>query len=344
MYASEPFLIVTLKPQRLPQYLAIIRPFTMSMWIAVSVTSLVVGLSFWFLHRGLWELSKLTTRTREQFTDPPDRSTMTYAFVYTWSLLLQQTPTQDPSDFYGRTWLSCWMVFSFLVSTVYRTALFASLLVPQMNDPIDSIPQLLKQPGWTWGMEPHYSVGWQFLTESTVPDIQKIAKALQVRAIAEEMKLVSEGKHAFFTWKNYVKNFIAAEYTDRYGNSPVHISREHYLETNGAYWGSRKGAPFVRAITKIQQRLYEGHILDVWLNQILQESTKYAKAKNSTISFIQASHRSHPLHQSHPAGNLPSVMVTRAFCHRRVTEVNQWVNFPSPWPPATGESPKSPSG
>ncbi|XP_066937544.1 glutamate receptor-like [Macrobrachium rosenbergii] len=287
MYAPEPFLIVTLKPQRLPQYLAIIRPFTMTMWIAVVMSCLAVGLSFWFLHRGLWELSKLTILRQSQLTDPPpDTSTMTYALVYTWSLLLQQTPTENPSDFYGRTWLSCWMIFSFLISTVYRASLFACLLVPQMSEPIDSIPQLL-QHGWTWGMEPHYSVGWQFLTESTIPDIQKIAKVLQIRPIAEEMKLVSKGKHALFTWKNYVKNFIAAEYTDRYGNNPIHISREHYLETNGAYWGSRKGAPFVRAITKIQQRLYEASILDVWLNQILQESTKRARTKNSTVSYSQ---------------------------------------------------------
>ncbi|XP_066937258.1 uncharacterized protein [Macrobrachium rosenbergii] len=179
------------------------------------------------------------------------------------------------------------MIFSFLITTVYKSALFVSLLVPQMSEPIDSIPQLLKQRGWTWGMEPDYSVGWQFLKESTNPDNQKIGKALEVRPIAEEMKLVSKGKHAFFTWNNYVKSFIAAECTDRNGYTPMYISRQYYLETSGAYWGTRKGAPFLRTIIDIKQHLFEGRILDVWLNQIFRETTKRARDKNGPSSYSQ---------------------------------------------------------
>ncbi|XP_064104072.1 glutamate receptor ionotropic, delta-2-like [Macrobrachium nipponense] len=287
MYAPEPFLIVTHKPQRLPQYLAIIKPFTLTMWVAIVASSMAVGVSLWILHRGWLKLSTLRALGRARPTDAPETSSMTYAIFYTWGLLLQQTPFQYPTDSYSRIWLTCWIVFSFLISTVYKSALFASLLVPQMSEPIDSIPQLLKQRGWTWGMEPHYSVGWQFLTESTNPDNQKIAKALGVRDIAEEMKLVSKGKHAFFTWNNYVKSFIAAEYTDRNGYTPMYISRQYYLETSGAYWGTRKGAPFLRTIIDIKQHLFEGRILDFWLNQIFRRTTKLARDKNGPSSYIQ---------------------------------------------------------
>ncbi|XP_064103789.1 glutamate receptor ionotropic, delta-2-like isoform X3 [Macrobrachium nipponense] len=326
MYAPEPFLIVTHKPQRLPQYLAIIEPFTMNMWAAIVVSFMAVGVSFWFLNKGWLEVSILRALRWAHLTDAPETFSMMYALFYTWGLLLQQTPSKYPSNSYSRIWLTCWMIFSFLIMTIYKSALFASLLVPQMSEAIDSIPQLLRQRGWTWGMEPHYSVGWQFLTESTSPDNQKIAKTLGVRPIAEEMKLVNQGKHAFFTWRNYVKSFIAAEYTDRNGYTPMYISRQYYLETSGAYWGTRKGAPFLRTIIDIKQRLFEGRILDLWLNQIFRETTKRARDKNGLSSYIQDDGNQVVLNLNHLQGAfyvffigmLMAVLVLMSECLRKL--------------------------
>ncbi|XP_068221286.1 glutamate receptor ionotropic, delta-1-like [Palaemon carinicauda] len=303
MYAPEPFLIVTLKPQLLPRYLAIIRPFTMTMWAAVVASSVVVGLSFWVLHKGWLDISSRLKEPRQgRDMGPPEESSISHAIFYTWGLLFQQTPFKNPSYFFGRLWLACWMIFSFLILTTYKSALIASLSVPQMSEAVDSIPQLLNQKGWTWGMEPHYSVGWQFLTESTNPDNQMVAKTLGVRDIADEMKLVSKGKHAFFTWKNYVKSFIAAEYTDKNGYTPMHISRQHYLETSGSYWGCRKGAPFLRTIIDIKQHLFEGHLLELWLNQIFRETATRARDKKGDTAYVQEDRKQIVLSLNHLQG------------------------------------------
>ncbi|XP_042223276.1 glutamate receptor ionotropic, delta-2-like [Homarus americanus] len=51
IYTSEPFIMITHKPRPQPQHLALVRPFTVELWVAVLVTTLIAGVVLWAVQR-----------------------------------------------------------------------------------------------------------------------------------------------------------------------------------------------------------------------------------------------------------------------------------------------------
>ncbi|XP_066949332.1 uncharacterized protein [Macrobrachium rosenbergii] len=163
--------------------------------------------------------------------------------------------------------LGWWMMFTMLVLTVYKSSLTAHLSVPVTPPPIDTIQQLLKVEGATWGMEPGYGLGWEYFKNNDNPDVRGMFKELLVLETDEQMRRVLDGYHALFTWKYYIKTIIASNFTAALGFTPIHISREEFIP-GPTGWGVRKGAPFLNSLDRIQDRLIEAGIVDYWLREL----------------------------------------------------------------------------
>nr|XP_045588933.1 glutamate receptor-like [Procambarus clarkii] len=263
-YAGEPLVMVSHKPSPLPQYLALIKPLQPVVWAGVVGVCGVAGVALWMLQRG----SHLVLSTRS--------FSLVESLLQTLGVLLEQPPLRKPGKWTGRMWVLCWSVFSLLALSMYRSSLVAYLSVPQMSVPVDSIQQLVSQKGWTWGIEPGYGLGWEWLRYSNNTDVKKVFTKLEILSLKEQMKRVLGGHHAFFTWRNYIKTLLAANYTDRFGNSPVYVSRQLYADS-GCTWGCRKGAPFFRQLNGLLQRLLENSLVDLWLREIFRNATQRSR-------------------------------------------------------------------
>ncbi|XP_066985100.1 uncharacterized protein [Macrobrachium rosenbergii] len=87
VYQADKMTIVSLKPQLLPQYLVIIRPFTGNVWLCLLACIVGWGLSLW-----------LFQKARSQFSGKP-ALTLNRAIFFSWVVILQVPLSRQPADF-----------------------------------------------------------------------------------------------------------------------------------------------------------------------------------------------------------------------------------------------------
>ncbi|XP_042208317.1 glutamate receptor-like [Homarus americanus] len=268
-YAPEPLVIVTHKPLPLPQYLAVIKPFKPLVWLTLMVACSVAGMFFWLLQQGTsHHIKKL------------HNFNLVESVYQTIGILLEQTPFRHPSSLNGRMWVVWWSMFSLILVTMYRSSLVANLTAPEIGVPVNTIKQLLQQDGWTWGIEPGYGLGWNFLKFSNNTDVKRVFARLEVLEADEQIRRMMEGRHAFFTWKNYAKTLISAKYTDDFGYSPLYVSLNGFTP-GGCGWGCRIGAPFLRSLDTLMHRLLQNRLVHVWLQDLFLVTALEARRSGS---------------------------------------------------------------
>ncbi|XP_037796461.1 probable glutamate receptor [Penaeus monodon] len=89
IYLSEPIVMIMSKPRPLPQYLALIRPMSGEIWVAIFVSSVSAGVILWILQRS-WA----------SFSGNPGLSLST-SILYTWSILFEEPPPHIPTNISG---------------------------------------------------------------------------------------------------------------------------------------------------------------------------------------------------------------------------------------------------
>ncbi|XP_042223296.1 uncharacterized protein LOC121867453 [Homarus americanus] len=94
----------------------------------------------------------------------------------------------------------------------------------------------------------------------------------------EQMTRVLEGRHAFFTWKYYIKTIIASRYTDDFGYTPIHVSRQEFIPGSTG-WGVRKGLPFLEPMDRIHDHLVESGLVNYWLNELFEAAMSETRAE-----------------------------------------------------------------
>ncbi|KAG7154099.1 Glutamate receptor-like 55 [Homarus americanus] len=167
-----------------------------------------------------------------------------------------------------------------ILVTMYRSSLVANLTAPEIGVPVNTIKQLLQQDGWTWGIEPGYGLGWNFLKFSNNTDVKRVFARLEVLEADEQIRRMMEGRHAFFTWKNYAKTLISAKYTDDFGYSPLYVSLNGFTP-GGCGWGCRIGAPFLRSLDTLMHRLLQNRLVHVWLQDLFLVTALEARRSGS---------------------------------------------------------------
>ncbi|XP_071539546.1 uncharacterized protein [Panulirus ornatus] len=269
VYVSEPLVIVTSKLGPLPQIFALVRPFPVMLWMAILFMCMVIGVTMWML-QGL--------RTR---VSGGRRMELSFALMQAWGILLEDPPPRLSTNITGRMLVGWWWVFCMLITSAYRSSLIAHLSVPDKSPTIDTLEQLLNQDGWTWGMEGTYGIGWEWFKESTLPTVQQIYQRIKAMDADEHLERVLRGRHAFLTWKYYIRTIIASRFTDSFGYTPIYTGRSEYINYGGYGWGFRKGAPFRKRIDGLKQRLLEGGLINFWMNDLILAASREARRNNA---------------------------------------------------------------
>ncbi|XP_076049358.1 putative glutamate receptor [Oratosquilla oratoria] len=256
-YPGEPIVMILSAPRPLPQWTALMRPFEIETWLATLVSVSVVGLVLYLLQKG-WSLVAGRPGLR-----------LDVAFLQVWAIILEDPPTNQPTNASGQMIIGWWWVYCMLITIVYKSALTSHLTIPGKSPTIDTYEQLLAQEGWTWGTEPSYGSGWEFFKTSTNPTIMAIFKGLEVAKFDEQMKRVFAGHHAFFSWKYYVQYNLAARYGDAFGNTPTYRAQEETVVHTGYSWGFRRGAPFRKRFDQLMLRLLQAGLIEYWLDELI---------------------------------------------------------------------------
>lgn len=79
-----------------------------------------------------------------------------------------------------------------LITITYRSSLVAHLTVPGKSPTLDSLEDLLaahRKASWTWGFEPTYGSGWEWLKSNQNPTVKEIFNSIMVCVIGTYMAL-----------------------------------------------------------------------------------------------------------------------------------------------------------
>ncbi|KAK3877381.1 hypothetical protein Pcinc_009096 [Petrolisthes cinctipes] len=170
-YPIDLVTLISLKPQPLPKYLALIRPFTGSVWVAVLVSVVVWGVTLWMFQR-LW--SRVTGGPKVQLSK---------ILMYSWGAILEVPPPEPSVTVSGQILIGWWLLYCLVIFTGYQSSLISHLTIDTAKTkPPETMDDLVKRDGWSWGIESWILTGipLEYFSRHTDPVVQKIYRNLEV--------------------------------------------------------------------------------------------------------------------------------------------------------------------
>nr|XP_053641765.1 glutamate receptor ionotropic, delta-1-like [Cherax quadricarinatus] len=229
-YPSDPLTLTSLKPATLPPSLALLRPLTGELWLALLVSVLAWGVALWLLQRA-WPRQ-----------EGGRGFTLSDTLLYSWGSLLAQTPSNPSVSKSGRLLVGTWLVFCLIITTVYSSSLIAHLTVQGTTRPMDTFEDLLQQHNWKWGVDPWLYKGatLEYFSKHPSPVVKQIYNGMEMLEAKEALKKVKTGGYSLIDHRNYIQVVVASWYTDTNGNTPFYISNKGISVIAAFGWAIRK--------------------------------------------------------------------------------------------------------
>ncbi|XP_068233517.1 glutamate receptor ionotropic, delta-2-like [Palaemon carinicauda] len=256
---SDTLIIVSLRPKLLPQYLAVVSPFTVNVWMYLVTSIMIWGLS-------LWMLGKM----RSKFTDEGSR-TLNSSIFYSWAVILEDPPPNPPRNSTGRMLLGWWLMTSLVISTGFRSSLMANLSVPGKTKPINSYEDLISQRNWRWGIHDIILTGQplQYFTRNKDPAVTEIYRHSEAISIEEGLPKIIQGNYALLSGKTRIRTDISSKYADKFGRSLMHISHRNYKILPDFGWAFPKRSPYYDIFKSAFGRLIDCGLVKYWIEDVI---------------------------------------------------------------------------
>ncbi|XP_066978909.1 glutamate receptor ionotropic, kainate glr-3-like [Macrobrachium rosenbergii] len=271
---ADTLVIVSLKPQLLPQYLVIIRPFTVDVWIYLTFSIFLCGVALWLLEK-----------TRSDLTGEKSMS-LSWSIFYSWAVMLDDAPSTTPRYISGQMLLGWWLVAALVISTVYRSALVAFLSVQSKTEPIDSFQDLVSRGSWRWGVHDFVMSGQVrlFLENSNDTAVKHFYKHAEMPNITYGLTKALKGRYSLLGIKRSLQSAIDLEFSDDLGQTPLYLSRTNYHIVTDFGWSLRRGAPYHRLLLYALTRLVDVGLVNYWMKEVtaarVHEVRRQKKDKN----------------------------------------------------------------
>ncbi|CAL8098370.1 unnamed protein product [Orchesella dallaii] len=195
-------------PQRRYSWKAIYWPFTPMMWLCIFLT---VVLSY-------FTNSILLTLTGQEI---PKATQILYILQI---LMLQGTPNPEKRPLSSiRTFIAFWLLFAFLISSIYQSKLVSTLAFPIKSE----LPKTFKElasTSHTFGILLHYARGaaYSMFKTNTNPDIHRIFKRMELEENDVKcFQRVIGTTAACVSWNTAVKFALHQNLSDNFGQAQL---------------------------------------------------------------------------------------------------------------------------
>ena len=265
-----------LKP--LAQWRALIRPFDLNSWVVTLASLVFGGLSISVFSKMYVLVMKRPANNRFHL--------ISEAMFQNMQAITGVKCPEDTSKWPIRWYITIWWLFCFLIGTIYRAILTASLTVPVTMPPIDTLSQLSKSD-----LTP-YSYG-KLLSDlaqrSSDRELVQFTSKLQVVppnvSIAD---LMSTSSVAFYESQNYLAPYHALRMSQQSTGPPPHVMKEciHFFPVSVAL---TPRSPFKSPVDHLIHRLNEAGIIQHWVSSTLSTNnyrpTSKTDDKNKAFSM-----------------------------------------------------------
>ncbi|XP_068223238.1 probable glutamate receptor [Palaemon carinicauda] len=254
-FHSEPLSFVTSKPQPLPQWMALVRPYKAYVWAFFVLTVAAAGPVYWLLQRSAGN------RHLSLFN----------ASFHMFASLITQS-RQWPQKSSVRVYSLFWILFSLVATVSYVCNLTAFLTVPALSPTVDNLEDL-SHSSFVWGINDYGAADYQLFKTSKAPLYQRIFRGLTFcPSLVECVQRTLDRRFAFISWRTYLRDVIAMNFTDKNGYTRVYLSRESFWPGDIGY-AMQKGSPLKRGFDRILRRLIEGGFIEKWVTDLIQKHT-----------------------------------------------------------------------
>ncbi|KAK4290419.1 hypothetical protein Pmani_036670 [Petrolisthes manimaculis] len=269
IYPSDIMTVTSLQPSLLPQYLALVTPFSDEVWL-----SLLGGVVGWSV--AMWALQLVWTR---MVAGGGRGISFSKALMFGWGALLEQTHPDPSLSVSGQLLVGWWLVFCVVITTGYRSSLVAHLTVQGKTAPIDTLEDMVALQGWRWGTEESLYKGAvvEYFTKHQDPVVQKTHSVLEVLGWEEGLRKVQEGDYSFLAFRDFIRFIVGSRYTDANGRSPFFISKKGISVLPFLGWWFRDGAPLYHRFKELLSRLESAGVRGYWTEQVLEKRIKESR-------------------------------------------------------------------
>ncbi|XP_063600694.1 probable glutamate receptor [Penaeus indicus] len=271
VYITEPMIIVSAKPRPLPNYLSLVRPFPVMIWVLLILSVVGNGVMMWLLQRG------------SASHNSGNSLQISFALLYSWGAVVECPPGDTPKGSSGRIVVAAWLTYCLVMATAYRSSLVAHLTVQAKSAAINAFEDLLDNPGWSWGIMDDGGAISSLMMSSSDPLFRELGARMELHDVQRSMDQVLSTQYGFIVSKFFAVDIIARNYSDRFGNTNAYISRTEYNLFSGLGWGLRKGNPLKSHMDRLKQLLVEAGLVNYWMKEVLRENSRKASARNDLV-------------------------------------------------------------
>ncbi|PSN50071.1 Ionotropic receptor 41a3 [Blattella germanica] len=253
---------ITPRPRQLPGWMTPLLPFDALMWTAVGASLGVTIAALYLATNAIMRL--LDSDTKERLY-----STLTSSVMWSWGLLLLQSPSVETQPLYVPlrhlvTWL---MVYYLLVNSIYSGGLAAVLTVPRFEHPINSVADLAgSNMIWAATLD-----AWVYsIEEATEPDLKHIVRNYRTLGEEELLRRAFKGDTAFAVERLLGGNYALPSYINN-ETVPLLRAMQDDIYSGSPVFNVRKASPFLKSLNMLILRLNAAGLLLNYEVQVVRE-------------------------------------------------------------------------
>ncbi|KAA0203693.1 Ionotropic receptor 124 [Hyalella azteca] len=295
-------------PVLTPKWEGLVYPLSGHVWGALLLVILIIPVPFTFLAYGARQLD-----SQDEAEETVASGVVTQALwflLHAWQVLLgQHLPRHLPITHSFRTLVMSWMIFSFLVTAIYKSNLVAHLTLPKAPFRPETLSELVSVGASITG-PPYAEALRQFFLTSDNSDYGKLGSRFKfVDSMQEGMALArTSGTSAHVEDRTYLIFEVAKSYTQPDGSSDLYIAKEGLIPGYLAY-PVPHNAPYVPQFDKWMGIILQAGLPWKWRENELQ-FTLSQQRKQAAASLEQ-----HRLPTTSPPSKTSSGVVALTLVH-----------------------------
>ncbi|XP_066947201.1 ionotropic receptor 21a-like [Macrobrachium rosenbergii] len=258
-------IFVMAKPVAESKWQSLYYPLTNEVWLCILGTSVIACIGLIGVIRGSEKLQDLKRLSAELVI-----------LDVLGTLLGQALSNRLPVTASTKVLLLIWLIFAFIVGTVYKGNLMAFLVAPRYPPRPETLEELVKivqrvtMPSFGNPLR-------EILRNSETESMRALGNKMELGyEIEEGLRLTLQKKYPHFGSLRFLQYEVAERYTDADGTSPLYLGREGIMPIfNG--WPIPHDAPYKKDLDFVIMALIEGGIYKKWMEDWLEEAKRVGR-------------------------------------------------------------------
>ncbi|XP_071545446.1 ionotropic receptor 21a-like [Panulirus ornatus] len=286
---SYPYTIVSFgfglaKPQLKPQWQSLYYPLADGVWASTLATLLVMpGIMYMITTKYMWRRQGdyLRRDMQGQDTHGSNRGSRGIGAISQeifGTFLGQNLSKSPPTGSSSRVLVAAWLVFAFIIGTVYRGNLTAALTLPKYPPRPETLEELLSYVDRVTAIP--IGKDWQKqFRESGSSALRRLADIMYLGpSIVEGLQEATVKRQAHLDERLGVNHWIAEAFTRTDGSSPLYYGRESIIPGASA-WPIPHDAPYKPQMDSIMMSVVEAGLYEKWTEDTLEDTQREGRAK-----------------------------------------------------------------